>query len=153
MDATMKDYKTANILLVDDNRMDVELTIDAFKESRLANKIDFVTSGQEAIDYIFGKGRYENRIEYPLPDIILLDLKMPGIDGHEVLQKIKKEPILKRIPVIILTSSKEEADLHISYDNGANSYLVKPVSFEGFLEVVKQIEDYWLVLNVKPTIP
>ena len=148
----MENYKTANILLVEDNRMDVELTLDAFKESKLGNRIDVATSGQKALDYMFGKGKYENRDDYPLPDLILLDLKMPGIDGHEVLKKIKGEPVLKRIPVIILTSSKEEGDLLMSYDNGANSYLIKPVSFDGFLDVIKQIEEYWLVLNVNPII-
>jgi len=146
----MENFKPANILLVDDNKMDIELSLDAFKESKFANKINVVTSGQDALGYMFGNEKYKNRSEYPLPDMILLDLKMPGIDGHEVLKKIKGEPILKRIPIIILTSSKEEGDLHMSYDNGANSCLIKPISFKALLEIIKQLEEYWLVLNVMP---
>ncbi|MDY7039863.1 MAG: response regulator [Chloroflexota bacterium] len=140
----------AHILLVDDSRMDIELTIDAFHQARLGNTIHVARNGQEALDYLFGHGRYADRKEYPLPNLILLDLKMPGIDGHDVLRQIKAAPGLKRLPVVILTSSKEEGDLALSYDIGANSYLVKPVSFEGFLEVVHRIGDYWLTLNVGP---
>lgn len=136
--------KPASILLVEDNPMDVELIIDAFKEARLTNKIHVARNGKEALDYLFGQG------ENPLPDIVLLDLKMPGIDGHEVLRKIKSADKLKRLPVIILTSSRDEGDRAMSYDNGANSYLVKPVSFDDFLKVVKQVSEYWLTLNVEP---
>jgi CheY-like chemotaxis protein len=140
----------ARILLVEDSRMDVELTLDAFREARLANTIHVASNGQEALDYLFGRGSYADRAAYPLPNLILLDLKLPGIDGHGVLRQIKGTPELKRLPVIILTSSKEEGDRALSYDNGANSYLVKPVSFEGFLDVVRQLEDYWFTLNVGP---
>jgi two-component system, response regulator len=140
----------ARILLVEDNRMDVELTLDAFREARLANTISVASNGQAALDYLFGCGPYADRTIYPLPNLILLDLKLPGIDGHMVLRRIKETPELKRLPVIILTSSKEEGDRALSYDNGANSYLVKPVSFEGFLDVVRQLEDYWFTLNVGP---
>jgi len=142
----------ATILLVEDQRMDIELTLDAFREARLANNIRVATTGEEALDYIFGKGDYTDRKLYPLPDLILLDLKMPGIDGFEVLKQIKEANNLKRIPVIILTSSKEEGDRALSYDLGANSYLVKPVSFDGFLNTVKEIGEYWIVLNVRPPI-
>ncbi|MDO9302816.1 MAG: response regulator, partial [Anaerolineales bacterium] len=142
--------KSATILLVEDNRMDIELTLDAFKEARLENKILFVTNGQEALDYLFRRGIYADRTAYPMPDLILLDLKLPRVDGFEVLRQIKSTEILKRLPVIILTSSKDEGDRALSYDIGANSYLVKPVSFEGFLGVVKQIEGYWLSLNIAP---
>ena len=145
-----KMIKPASILLVEDNPMDVELILDAFKEARLGNKIRVAANGAEALDFLFGKGEYADRKQYPLPDIILLDLKMPGIDGHEVLKKVKGADRLKRLPVIILTSSREEGDRAVSYDNGANSYLVKPVSFDNFLNVVKQVCDYWLMLNVKP---
>lgn len=140
----------ANILLVEDNAMDVELILDAFKEARLMNKIQIARDGREALDHLFGKGDYADRTAYPLPDLILLDLKMPGIDGHEVLRKVKGTEKLKRLPVIILTSSKDEGDRAMSYDNGANSYLVKPVSFDDFLDVVKQVSEYWLTLNVEP---
>jgi CheY-like chemotaxis protein len=142
--------KPAHILLVEDNRMDVELTLDAFHEAKLLNTIHVASNGQEALDYVFGHGRYADRNAFPMPNLILLDLKLPGIDGFEVLRQIKSTPILKRLPVVILTSSKEEGDRALSYDQGANSYLVKPVSFDGFLGVVRQIEGYWLSLNVAP---
>jgi len=142
--------KAAIILLVEDNRMDVELTLDAFREAKLSNRIHVASTGQQALDYLFGRHAYSDRKQSPLPNLILLDLKLPGIDGFEVLRQIKAAPIIKRIPVIILTSSKEEGDRALSYDNGANSYLVKPVSFKGFLDVVHQIEGYWLSLNIAP---
>lgn len=142
----------AQILLVEDNKMDITLTLDAFREARLTNKVQVAHNGEEALQYLFGHGVYADRKEYPLPGMILLDLKMPGIDGHEVLRRIKNTPEIKRIPVIILTSSKEEGDLALSYDRGANSYLVKPVSFEGFLEVIRQVTDYWISLNIKPPV-
>jgi CheY-like chemotaxis protein len=140
--------RPAIILLVEDNPMDVELTLDAFKERRLDNVVRVATGGQEALEYLLGYGQYADRSAHPLPDIILLDLKMPAVDGHEVLRQIKAKAILKRVPVIVLTSSAEEGDLALSYDNGANSYLVKPVSFNGFLDVVQRIDDYWMTLNV-----
>jgi CheY-like chemotaxis protein len=142
--------KPASILLVEDNAMDVELILDAFKEARFDNKIQIAGNGKEALQYMFGEGAYADRQQYPLPDIVLLDLNMPGVDGHEVLKKIKSTEKLKRLPVIILTSSKDEGDRAMSYDNGANSYLVKPVSFDDFLKVVKQVSEYWLTLNIKP---
>lgn len=142
--------KSAHILLVEDSRMDIELTLDAFHEARLSNTIYVVQNGQEALDYLFGRGMYGDRRLYPMPNIILLDIKLPGIDGFEVLRQIKSTPLLKRLPVVILTSSKEEGDRALSYDIGANSYLVKPMSFEGFLQVVQQIDGYWLSLNVAP---
>jgi CheY-like chemotaxis protein len=142
--------KAAHILLVEDNRLDIELTLDAFREARLGNTVYVAKNGEEALDYLFGREQYGDRRQYPLPDIILLDLKMPGIDGFEVLHRVKSAPELKRIPVLILTSSREEDDLALSYDGGANSYLVKPVSFEGFIKVVQQLHDYWLILNVGP---
>lgn len=141
--------KPAHILLVEDNRLDIELTLDAFREVRLGNTIEVATDGEMALDYLFGRGRYADRGAHPLPDLILLDLKMPKVDGHEVLRQIKQAPGLKRLPVVVLTSSKEEGDRVLSYDNGANSYLVKPISFAGFLEVIREIHDYWLTLNVE----
>jgi CheY-like chemotaxis protein len=140
----------AQILLVEDNRMDVELTLDAFNEAKLLNTIHVAPNGQDALNYLFGRGKYADRNTYPLPSLVLLDLKLPGIDGFEVLRQIKLTPVLKRLPVVILTSSREEGDRALSYDIGANSYLVKPVSFEGFLGVVREIEGYWLSLNVGP---
>ena len=142
--------KNAHILLVEDNRMDIELTLDAFKEARLKNTIQVAQNGEEALDYLFGRGKYSDRETYPMPNLVLLDLKLPRVDGFEVLRQIKSAPILKRLPVVILTSSKEEGDRALSYDIGANSYLVKPVSFDGFLGVIRQIEGYWLTLNIAP---
>lgn len=140
--------KPAQILLVEDNNMDVILTLDAFREAKLKNKVHVSRNGREALDYLFGVDKYADRNEYPLPSLILLDLKMPGIDGFEVLKQIKTSDILKRIPVIILTSSREEGDRALSYDIGANSYLLKPVSFDGFTDVVRKIDDYWFSLNI-----
>jgi CheY-like chemotaxis protein len=140
--------KPAQILLVEDNHMDVVLTLDAFKEAKLKNKIRVARNGQEALDYLFGRGKYADRALFPAPNLVLLDLKMPGIDGFEVLRQIKSADKLKRIPVVILTSSKEEGDRALSYDIGANSYLLKPVSFDGFTEVVRKIDDYWFSLNI-----
>jgi two-component system, response regulator len=140
----------AHILLVEDNRMDAELTLDAFHEAKLLNTIHVASNGEIALDYLFGRGKYADRNTFPMPNLVLLDLKLPGIDGFEVLRQVKTTPILKRLPVVILTSSKEEGDRALSYDHGANSYLVKPVSFEGFLGVVRQIEGYWLSLNIAP---
>lgn len=142
--------RQAHILLVEDSRMDVELTLDAFREARLANTVHVAPDGQAALDYLFGRGTFADRDAYPLPNLVLLDLKLPGIDGFQVLRTIKETPLLKRLPVVVLTSSKEEGDRALSYDIGANSYLVKPVSFEGFLGVVREIEGYWLSLNVGP---
>lgn len=140
----------AKILLVEDNRMDVELTLDAFREAHFVNSIQVCSDGEEALNYLLGNGHFSDREQYPLPDLILLDLNLPKINGHEVLKEIKARPFLKRIPVVVLTSSKDEADRARSYDSGVNSYLVKPVSFEGFLQVIKEVSEYWLVLNVAP---
>jgi CheY-like chemotaxis protein len=144
--------RAAHILLVEDNRMDVELTLDAFRERHLDNSIHVAANGQEAMDYLLGAGPYADRDTYPLPDLILLDLKMPVMDGYEVLRRIKATPLLKRLPVIVLSSSKEEGDLAMTYDTGANSYLVKPLSFDGFLDVIGRVENYWLSLNVPPPV-
>jgi CheY-like chemotaxis protein len=144
--------RSAYILLVDDSRMDIELTLDAFAERRFENTVHVAPGGEEALDYLFGRREFADRRQYPLPDLILLDLKMPGTDGHEVLRRIKAVEILKRIPVIILSSSREEGDRAMGYDNGANSYIVKPVSFDGFLQVVQELNHYWFSLNVPPPV-
>jgi len=149
----MRLSRPAEILLIEDNRMDIELTLDAFKDRHADNHLHIATGGQEALDYLFGVEPYSDRERYPMPDLILLDLKMPILDGHEVLRQVKTRIGLKRIPVVVLTSSKEEGDRALSYDHGANSYLVKPVSFEGFLDVVDKIDSYWLSLNIPPPAP
>ena len=146
---TPKSYLN-HILLVEDNILDVELTLDAFREANLGDRIFVVRNGKDALNYLLGREPFNDRQQYPMPNLVLLDLKMPGISGHDVLHQIKSTPHLKRLPVIILTSSSEHTDLIKSYDNGANSYLVKPVSANGFLQVVDQINQYWLRLNVVP---
>ena len=146
----MSQSRPVHILLVEDNPMDVELTLHAFRQGRLENRVHVAPGGQEALDYLSGRGEFSDRDRHPLPDLILLDLNMPVVDGHEVLRRIKRESPLRRIPVIVLSSSKEEGDLAMTYDNGANSYLDKPVSFDGFLQVVQRTANYWFALNVPP---
>ena len=140
--------KSSHIMLVEDNHMDVELLLEAFRETRPGNKVHVVHSGEEALDYLFGRDAYTDRTAHPLPDLVLLDLKLPGVDGHEVLRQIKDAPNLKRLPIIILSSSQENGDRARCYGYGANGYLVKPASFSGFLNMVRQVTDYWLTLNV-----
>ena len=142
--------KVPCILLVEDNPMDRELTKVALREAGLNIPIHMVQNGTEALEYLFGNKQYADRRTYPLPALVLLDLKLPGVSGFEVLRKIKETPVLKRLIVAVLTSSKEEKDRISSYDAGANSYLVKPVSFDGFVRMVRQVADYWLTLNVGP---
>jgi CheY-like chemotaxis protein len=143
--------RAAHILLVEDRRMDVELTLDAFREARLGNTVQVAYTGEQALDYMFGRSDFADRARYPLPDLILLDLKLPGISGQDVLLEIKSTPDLKRIPVVVLTSSREDRDRLQCYDYGVNSFLVKPITFDGFMDVVKKVDDYWLSLNVPPT--
>ncbi|OGW30087.1 MAG: two-component system response regulator [Nitrospirae bacterium GWC2_42_7] len=143
--------KFINILLVEDNPDDVELTMHALKKSNIANPIEVVRDGQEAIDYLFYKGKYLNS-KHSLPNLILLDLKLPKVNGIEILHKIKNDRKLKLIPVVVLTSSKEENDIMKSYDLGVNSYIRKPVDFDQFVETVKQIGFYWLLINERPQV-
>lgn len=143
--------KFINILLVEDNPDDVELTMHALKKSNIANPIEVVRDGQEAIDYLFYKGKYLNS-KHSLPNLILLDLKLPKVTGIEILHKIKNDRKLKLIPVVVLTSSKEENDIMKSYDLGVNSYIRKPVDFDQFVETVKQIGFYWLLINERPQV-
>lgn len=135
-----------NILLVEDNPDDVELTILALERNNIANPVTVVRDGQEALDYLFYKGKYANA-KHDLPNLVLLDLKLPKVDGIEVLQSIKADRILKLIPVVVLTSSKQDNDVLKSYDLGVNSYIRKPVDFDQFVETVKQIGFYWLLIN------
>jgi two-component system response regulator len=139
------------ILLIEDNVEDVEITLRAFKTYQLANKIHVVRDGEEALECLFGTGRYADRTVCSNTRLILLDLKLPKIDGLEVLQRCKSDPRTKNIPVVILTSSREERDLIESYKLGVNSYLVKPVDFSQFTEAVGQLGLYWILLNQLPT--
>ena len=140
--------KKRSFLLVEDNVMDVQLTQEAFAEVASSVALQIVRNGRDALDYLFGRDKYANRLDYPLPELILLDLKMADIDGLEVLQQLKSTPLLKCIPVVILTSSRERKDLLASYGGGANSYLHKPVSYDDFVELIKGIDAYWGRLNV-----
>jgi len=139
-----------DIILVEDNPDDAELSIRALNKNRIANSLIHLKDGQEALDYIFCKGVYENRNISDIPKVILLDIKMPKIDGIEVLKRIKADPGTKIIPVVLLTSSKEEKDILESYQLGANSYIVKPVNFDSFVKAVSDLGLYWLLLNQLP---
>ncbi|MEP6675425.1 MAG: response regulator [Ferruginibacter sp.] len=146
-------YNQVDVLLVEDNLNDAELTMRELKKHNMANHLFHVKDGEEALEFIFATGRYaESReIAYP-PKIILLDIQMPKVNGIEVLEKIKSDDRTKTIPVVILTSSKEDPDIKKCYSLGANSYIVKPVNFEGFAESIRNLGFYWLLLNQPPTI-
>jgi two-component system, response regulator len=138
------------ILLVEDNPDDVDLTLRAFQRSRLKNTVVVARDGAEALDYLFGTGIYAERDTNQLPSLVLLDIKLPKVDGVEVLTAIRQNPATELLPVVILTSSDEQEDLIKSYRSGANSYIRKPVNFVQFLEAVQQLGLYWLVLNQSP---
>ena len=145
----MSKRREAPILLVEDNPDDEALTLRAFKRSNVVNDVEVVRDGQEALDYLFGNGAPTR----PSPAMILLDLKLPKVDGLEVLKQIRAHERTKLIPVVILTSSREEADLVATYGHGANSYVRKPVDFNQFAESVRQLGLYWLVVNEAPPVP
>lgn len=138
------------ILLVEDNPNDVRLTLHALKKHNVANRVQVVRDGEEALDYLFGTGAFEGRDVMERPRVVLLDLKLPKLDGHEVLQRIRADARTRTIPVVVLTSSSEERDVVRSYDLGASSYIVKPVEFENFSEAVRNLGFYWLLLNQLP---
>lgn len=138
------------ILIVEDNPDDELLTITALKDNNIMNEVVVTRDGEEALDFLFKKGKYQNRNASIFPQLILLDLKLPKVDGLEVLKQIRANSKTKLMPVVILTSSKEEADLIKSYSLGANSYIRKPVDFEQFTEAIKTLGLYWLVLNELP---
>jgi len=137
------------ILLAEDNLKDIELVLAALKKNNLANEVVVARDGAEALDYLYRRGNFQSRDDR-LPIAILLDLKMPKIDGMEVLEQIKKDDALKIIPVVMLTSSREEADLVKSYKLGVNAYVVKPVVFQKFVEAIKQTGMFWAVINEPP---
>ena len=135
------------ILLVEDNADDEALTIRALKKNNILNEVVVAKDGEEALDYLFGKGKYQGRDTSCMPEVILLDLNLPKISGHEVLARIRSEELTKFLPVVILTTSIEENDKIKSYENGANSYVKKPVDFDQFSHAIQQMGLYWLVLN------
>jgi two-component system, response regulator len=139
-----------DILLIEDNPEDVEITLRAFQKHHIANKIHVVRDGEEALECLFATGRYAERSPCQNIRLILLDLKLPKVDGLEILQKCKSDPRTKHIPIVILTSSREEQDLAKSYNYGVNSYVVKPVDFPQFTEAVRQLGLYWMLLNQVP---
>jgi len=141
------------ILLVEDNPNDEALTIRAFKKSKIANDVVVVHDGAEALDFLFGTGQHANRDLSVMPTVILLDLKLPKLDGLEVLERLRANPRTKLLPVVILTSSGEEQDIMQGYNLGANSYLRKPVDFMKFISAIDQLGLYWLVLNEPPPTP
>jgi CheY-like chemotaxis protein len=144
--------KLVEILLVEDNVSDVQLTLHALDRNKLTNQIHVVRDGAEALDFLFSTGQYADRTAQRNPRVVLLDLKLPLIDGMEVLRRMKAEPRTRSIPVVVLTSSREERDIVESYQLGVNSYIVKPVDFEQFTESVRQLGLYWALLNQPPSV-
>lgn len=140
-------HNQVEVLLVEDSMDDAGLVIRAFKKSHLGNNIVHLTDGAEALDFLFARGKYSNREEMSLPKIILLDIKMPKVDGLQVLKEIKSNESTKSIPVIMMTSSNQDKDIEESYKLGANSYVVKPVGFENFSKAVVDVGMYWFLLN------
>lgn len=140
------------ILLVEDNLHDIELTVAALKGNNVANEVIIARHGGEALDYLYQRGNFQNRAT-GLPVVIFLDLKMPKVDGLEVLRTVKGDPTIKSLPVVMLTSSREEADLVKSYELGVNAYVVKPVGFEQFSDAIRQLGIFWAVINEPPPRP
>jgi len=142
----MEQFEQVEILLVEDSALDAELTMTALAGSRVANRVVWVKDGEEALDYLFRRGSHAGRSDIA-PRLVLLDLKMPKVGGIEVLKEIKSDAYLKRIPVVVMTSSDEECDVAKSYELGANSYVVKPVDFDALADVTRQAGFYWLAIN------
>lgn len=141
---------SVELLLVEDNPRDAEITLRALRKSNLANNLVHVKDGQEALDWLFGAGQYAGRDVNQHPKVVLLDLKLPKVDGIEVLRDMRADPRTRRIPVVVLTSSREEQDVVRTYDLGVNSYIVKPVDFEKFSSAVAEAGHYWLLINQEP---
>ena len=143
-------FDEIEVLLVEDNETDAELTIRTLKKKNLANNLVWVKDGEEALEFIFATGRYSKREMHDLPKLVLLDLRMPKVDGMEVLRKIKSDERTNKIPIVVLTSSKEDEDIVESYNLGVNSYVSKPVEFEEFTNAVSTLGLYWMLLNKSP---
>lgn len=139
-----------DVLLVEDNPRDAELTIRAFKKNNLTDRLFHAQDGAEALDFLFGRGKYEGHQSAALPKVILLDLKLPKVNGLEVLHQIKADAHLRTIPVVVVTSSAEDPDLEAAYKLGANSYVIKPVQFDAFMDAMSKLGLYWLISNHPP---
>lgn len=148
MGFTMK-LEKHDIVIVEDNPNDAELMVHSLKKNHLANKLIVLEDGEQALDYIFCRGQYAKRDSDELPKVIFLDLKLPKVNGLEVLEQVKSNDKTKKIPIVIVTSSKEDPDIDAAYNLGANSYVVKPVGFDQFKETINQLGLYWLVINEK----
>jgi len=143
----MENYLKSDVLLVEDNPYDAELTLRALKKQGLANEIFIAVDGEEALDFLFCRGQFSERDQYSPVKVVLLDLKLPKVNGLEVLKEVKSNPLTSKIPVVILTSSREDPDIYKAYELGANSYVVKPVDFEEFIKAVQQTGLFWLLVN------
>jgi len=143
----MNDKDIVEVLLVEDNPRDAELTIRALKKHNLANQLFHVEDGAEALDFLFRRGKYEGRQADISPKVVLLDLKLPKVNGLEVLRTMKSDPRVRTIPVIMVTSSAEDPDIKAAYDLGANGYVIKPVQFDEFMEAISRLGIYWLMVN------
>ncbi len=149
----MPEMLSQPILLVEDSPEDYETTERAFRRSGLKNPIYRCADGDEALDFLYRRGRYADLQKAPRPGVILLDLNLPGTDGREVLNEIKTDPDLKQIPVIVLTTSKDDRDIEVCYRCGANSYIQKPVDLEGFMKAIERLNDYWFEVVILPKVP
>ncbi len=146
----MENFHPVDILIVEDNPSDAELTIRALKKQKLANNLYVVEDGAEALDFMFCRGKYASRQQAQPPKVIFLDLKLPKVSGLEVLKELRNDPSTRMLPVVVVSSSKEDPDIKAAYELGANSYVVKPVDFDDFIGAMSQLGLYWLVVNEQP---
>jgi two-component system, response regulator len=146
----MEQASRVDVLMVEDSEEDLQLALRSFRKANLMSRVHIVRDGAEALNFLFCQGQYEQRNIEDIPRVILLDLKLPKVDGLEVLKQIKGDPRTRMIPVVVLTSSKEHRDVRTSYEIGANSYIVKPVGFEGFAKAMQDLGMYWMLLNNPP---
>ena len=147
---TMSDLEQVEILLVEDNTEDAEMTLRALRRNNLGNRVHWVKDGEEALEFMFSTGQYAARSAAPTPKLVMLDLKMPKVDGIEVLRRLKQSEATRPVPVVVMTSSNEDSDVLKSYHLGVNSYIVKPIQFDVFLETVAKIGLYWVITNRVP---